>query len=68
MATVSVHYRDLSNAQWEILNMNFANPNSDIAFPGLGLITSTTTNPSGPYGLYGGPSGRALMVHGKVVF
>jgi len=47
---------------------NFANPNSDIAFPGLGLITSTTTNPSGPYGLYGGPSGRALMVHGKVVF
>ena len=39
---------------------NFANPNSDIAFPGLGLITSTTTNPSGPYGFDGGPSGRAL--------
>jgi hypothetical protein len=47
---------------------NFANPNSDIAFAGLGLITDTTINPSGPYGFYGGPSGRALMVHGKVVF
>jgi hypothetical protein len=47
---------------------NFADPNADIASSGLGLITSTTLNPSGPYGLYGGPSGRALMVHGKVVF
>ena len=47
---------------------NFAYPNADIASPGLGLITSTTYNPSGPYGSYGGPSGRALMVHGKVVF
>ena len=49
-------------------HVNFANPGSDIAFPGLGLITSTTNNPSGPYGSYGGPSGRALMVHGKLVF
>lgn len=47
---------------------NFANPNSDIAVPGLGLITSTTTNPSSPYGLYGGPSGRAVVLNGKLQF
>jgi hypothetical protein len=47
---------------------NFASPNSDIAFPGLGLITSTTTNPSGPYGIYGGPSGRAVVINSKLQF
>jgi hypothetical protein len=47
---------------------NFADPNPDIASSGLGLITFTNINPSGPYGEYGGPSGRALVVHGKVVF
>jgi len=26
MATVSVHYRDLSNAQWEILNTLISEP------------------------------------------
>jgi hypothetical protein len=47
---------------------NFANPSADVASPGLGLITSTKTNPSGPYGYYGGPSGRTLVVTGKLVF
>ncbi len=47
---------------------NFVVPNADTASPGLGLITSTTVNPSGPYGWYGGPSGRALVVTGKLAF
>jgi hypothetical protein len=47
---------------------NFADPNGDIANPGLGLITFTAVNPSGPYGYYGGPSERELVVTGKLVF
>jgi hypothetical protein len=47
---------------------NFASPNANVGGYGLGLITSTTVNPSGPYGLYGGPSGRAVMVSGKFRF
>jgi hypothetical protein len=47
---------------------NFADPNGDISNPGLGLITSTASNPSGPYGLLGNPSGRALVVTGKLAF
>ncbi len=47
---------------------NFADPNGDISNPGLGLITSSASNPSGPYGLLGNPSGRALVVTGKLAF
>ena len=47
---------------------NFADPNADIAFPGLGLITATTTNPSGPYGFYLVPTGRLVVLTGKFVF
>jgi hypothetical protein len=47
---------------------NFADPNMDLARPGLGLIRSTRVGPSSPYGSYGGPSGRALVVTGKFKF
>jgi hypothetical protein len=47
---------------------NFADPQNDAAFPGLGLISFTVTAPSGPYGLYGGPSGRALLLTGRLDF
>ena len=47
---------------------NFLDPNTDISGPGLGLITSTAPNPSGPYGSYGGPTGRAVVVTGKFAF
>jgi hypothetical protein len=47
---------------------NFADPAADVGRPGLGLITFTGTPPSGPYGLYGGPSGRALVASGRFSF
>jgi hypothetical protein len=54
---------------YNVLNHpNFADPNSDVANSGLGLVTSTTPNPSGPYGLYGGPSGRAIILNTKIAF
>ena len=57
----------LGASAYNLLNHpNFLDPNANIAQPGLGLITSTAINPSGPYGIYGGPSGRALMVHGEI--
>jgi hypothetical protein len=54
---------------YNVLNHpNFLDPNGDINTSGLGLITGTGRNPSGPYGLYGGPTGRAVVVTGKVAF
>ena len=48
---------------------NFTDPRPTLQFPGLGLITSTTKNPSGPYGCCAGlPTARALVVTGKVAF
>jgi hypothetical protein len=47
---------------------NLADPNADISQSGLGLIKSTTVNPSGPYCIFGGPSGRAVVVTGRFVF
>lgn len=59
----------LGGSAYNLLNHpNFAAPNGDIASPGLGLISRTAINPSGPYGGYGGPSGRAVAVTGRVVF
>ena len=54
---------------YNVLNhANFIDPNHDISAPGLGLTTQTSLNPSGPYGWYGGPSGRAIVVTGKFAF
>jgi hypothetical protein len=54
---------------YNVLNHpNFADPNSDVGDSGLGSITFTVANPSGPYGLYGGPSGRAVVVTGRFTF
>jgi hypothetical protein len=47
---------------------NFLDPNNIISGHRLGLIYSTAPNPSGPYGSYGGPSGRAVVVTGKFAF
>lgn len=47
---------------------NFLDPNFAMPSPGLGLITGTALNPSGPYGSFGGPSGRALVVNGRFSF
>jgi len=47
---------------------NFSDPVSDLASSGIGLIQATAINTSGPYGFRGGPSGRALVVMGKLVF
>ena len=47
---------------------NFDDPNADVSSPGFGLIQYTATNPSSPYGFYGGPSGRGLVVTGKLAF
>lgn len=59
----------LGASAFNLLNHpNFADPNGDISSPGLGLIEIQGINPSGPYGYYGGPAGRALVVMGKVVF
>jgi hypothetical protein len=46
---------------------NFFDPNHDLAGSGFGLITSTVSNPSSPYG-YGGYSGRTVVVTGKLKF
>ena len=54
---------------YNVLNHpNFADPNADVSFPGLGLITSTVGGPSSPYGSYGGPSSRTVVVTGKFKF
>jgi hypothetical protein len=54
---------------YNVLNHpNFSDPNADVAGSGLGLIQSTAVSPSGPYGLYGSPSGRVLVVTGRLAF
>ncbi|HYM08104.1 MAG TPA: hypothetical protein VEU11_16245 [Terriglobales bacterium] len=54
---------------YNILNHpNFADPNSDVSGSGLGLIQFTVASPSSPYGFYGGPSGRAVVVTGRFAF
>jgi hypothetical protein len=59
----------LGASAYNLLNHpNFLDPNADINSSGLGLIPDTAKNPSGPYGHYGGPSGRALVVTGKMTF
>ncbi len=59
----------LGASAYNLLNHpNFADPNSDLASPGLGQITFTGTNPSGPFGSYGGPSGRGVVITGKLAF
>lgn len=47
---------------------NFFDPNADLASSGLGLIRSTGGVPSSPYGSFGGPAGRTLLVTGKFRF
>lgn len=59
----------LGASAYNLLNHpNFADPNSDLGSSGLGLIGFTGVNPSSPYGYYGGPSGRAVVVSGKLAF
>jgi len=59
----------LGASAYNLLNHpNFADPNADVAGNGLGLIQFTLASPSGPYGSYGGPSGRAIVVTGKFAF
>jgi hypothetical protein len=59
----------LGASAYNLLNHpNFADPNADVAGGGVGLITSTAINPSGPYGWLGGPSGRALVLTAKFTF
>jgi hypothetical protein len=58
----------LGASAYNVLNHpNFSDPVSDITNPGLGQITGTSVNPSGPYDS-GGPSGRAVVVTGRFVF
>jgi hypothetical protein len=70
--TVAIHERvhlRIGATGFNVLNHpNFADPNNFVPFSGLGLINSTVTAPSGPYGLFVGPSGRALLVTGKLNF
>jgi hypothetical protein len=48
---------------------NFSQPGSDVASQGLGLVTSTAVNPSGPFGsAQSGLSGRVVVVTGKLTF
>jgi hypothetical protein len=47
---------------------NFLDPNADVSDSGFGLISSTAIPPSGPYGFQGGPTGRALVLNGKLMF
>ncbi|HKD06094.1 MAG TPA: carboxypeptidase regulatory-like domain-containing protein [Bryobacteraceae bacterium] len=59
----------LGASAYNLLNHpNFADPNADVARGGLGLIQFTIPSPSGPYGSYGGPAGRAIVVTGKLAF
>jgi len=59
----------LGASAFNLLNhANFADPNSNLSGSGVGLITFTTPNPSGPYGLWAGPSGRAIVVTGRLSF
>jgi hypothetical protein len=54
---------------YNVLNHpNFADPSNDAASAGFGLIHFTVTAPSGPYGGFGGPSGRTLLLTGKLDF
>ena len=49
---------------------NFGSPGQNVAVPGLGLITSTVSSPTSPYGSFQGSavSGRVLVVTGKFHF
>jgi hypothetical protein len=47
---------------------NFGDPNTDVSASGFGLIKGTTASPSGPFGWYGGPSGRAVVLTAKLAF
>jgi len=59
----------LGATAYNLLNhANLADPNADVSGPGLGMITGTVSGPSGPYGLYGGPSGRAVVITGRFAF
>jgi hypothetical protein len=56
-------------AAYNLLNHpNFASPAGDVSRPGLGLITATGVPPSGPYGSNAGPSGRAVVIMGRLDF
>jgi hypothetical protein len=59
----------LGASAYNLLNHpSFGDPNADVASGGLGLIKFTAPNPSGPFGWYGGPSGRAVVVTGRFAF
>lgn len=47
---------------------NLADPQQDVASPGLGLTQFAGAPPSGPFGAQAGPTGRALVVTGKLAF
>jgi hypothetical protein len=47
---------------------NLADPQQDVASPGLGLIQFAGAPPSGPFGAQAGPTGRAVVVTGKLAF
>lgn len=59
----------LGASAYNLLNHpNFAHPQNDVAFGGLGLITSTLSAPTGPYGFFTNSSARVLVVTGKFAF
>jgi hypothetical protein len=59
----------IGTSAYNLLNHpNFGNPNAVLGGQGFGLIRNTINGPSGPYGSFGGPSGRALVVTGKFKF
>ena len=49
---------------------NFANPSGNISAPGLGLIGSTVSAPTSPYGAFQGSavSGRVATLTGRFTF
>jgi hypothetical protein len=54
---------------YNLLNhANLDHPVSNTSNSSFGLINSTVSGPSGPYGLFGGPSGRAIVIAAKLSF
>jgi hypothetical protein len=54
---------------YNLLNhVNLQDPNADVSGSGFGLIKSAVATPSGPYGGYGGPASRAVVITGRLAF
>jgi outer membrane receptor protein involved in Fe transport len=72
--TIAIHERAkfiVGASAFNVMNHpNFGSPASNVAVGGLGLISSTVTAPTSPYGAFQGSavSGRVLVLTGKFQF